>query len=96
MYIVSGTTGEYRQQSEWTVAAYTDETKAQAHADAALRWYQENNYFERYSREWDDSIKPKNPFDPFMSCDYTGTSWMVGWVEFRNDLPSEAAPMIAP
>lgn len=93
LYIVSGTTGEYSDRHDWTVAAYADEAKAQAHAEAAKRWYQATDYFERYQSEWDDAKNPKNPFDPFMSCDYTGTSWSVGCVELRDDLPSEAEPM---
>lgn len=91
LYIVTGTTGEHSDRREWTVAAYWDEATAQAHAVKAKEWYDEHRCLER---RYHDN-EPKNPFDPFMYVDYTGTDWTVVWVEFRDKLPSEQAPQLA-
>jgi hypothetical protein len=73
IWIVFGATGEYEDKHDWMVAAYFNEGDARAHADAALRFYHENNCFDRRY----DSATPKNPFDPGMGIDYTGTTWDV-------------------
>jgi len=83
VYIVHGTTGEYSDRWEWMVAAYTDEAKAVAHAEAAKKFYMERDLFRRRHR-YD---YPRNPFDPDMAIDYTGTDWIVQAVELRDDLP---------
>ena len=87
IYIVYGNTGEYSDRREWTVAAYADEAMAREHAELAMRWYQENDAFEQSRKESDWQQKNPNPYDPYMSIDYTGTDWTVGEVELRTELP---------
>lgn len=86
IYIVEGTTGEYSDRSEWPVAAYADESLAQQHAEAAKRWYEEHDCFERH---YDEIFQ--NPFDPFMHINYTGTDWTVYEVELRTELPESSS-----
>jgi hypothetical protein len=72
IYIVRGQTGEYSDQQEWIVCAYTDEQTAETHVVEAQA--EATNIFKEGDR-WNPR---KNPFDPFMRVDYTGTKY---WVE---------------
>ena len=91
IWIVFGETGEYDSHHEWSIAAYKTEELAQAHADAATKFYQDNNCLtDRYKWSYSRLDEFKNPFDPNMDIDYTGTSWGVYPVELRSALPKES------
>lgn len=79
IYIVEGNTGEYDDYRCWPVHAYADETKAKEHADNAQNWLTDYGP-ERWRKErWD--VAPKNPYDPNMYVDYTGTKYSVYSIE---------------
>ncbi len=93
IYIVYGNTGKYSNRSEWPVAAYMDQALARAHVERAAAWYASvggEPILGRYD------CKLKNPYDPNMSVDYTGTDWYVGQVELRTELPNTATQDTAP
>lgn len=77
IYIVSGTTGEYSDRSDWEVAAYYDKDQADLHAAKA----NEHAYKAR-----DYGAKMENPFDPNMEGDpFTGTKYAVSEMKlFRH------------
>lgn len=82
IYIVTGSTGEYSDRSEWTICAYLTEQMAQKHCELAKRWYEENDcYKKRYDIEFN------NPYDPYMCVYYTGTFWFIQKAFLRTELP---------
>ena len=91
IFVVVGTTGEYSDRSEWLVVAYWRESDARAHAEAAKKWYLENSA----DKHWTEMGHSRNPYDPGMRCDYTGTDWTVTEVPFREGVepfPVEEKP----
>ena len=80
VYLVIGETGEYDDHSEWVVRAYGSEELAQGHAAAAEAVAKE--IFKEYP--FPDCIvaNAKNPHDPKMQIDYTGTRYKVEKVEY--------------
>lgn len=90
LHVVQGTSGEYSDRREWIVCAYEDKAKAEAHAEAAKRWYQENDCHRlRHGKDF------SNPFDPGMQLDYTGTDWTVYEIPLLNRLPTIKRPLAA-
>jgi hypothetical protein len=87
VFVVVGNTGEYSDRTDWYVVAYRTEELAQAHVELAKKWYLENGGRELYKPSWGNRDKIKNPFDPNMQVDYTGTDWTVVEVELRDELP---------
>lgn len=51
IYVVIGCTGEYSDQREWPVCAYTNREMADKHADLAMEWAHKNE------QQFRDSIK---------------------------------------
>ena len=86
IWVVYGQTGEYSDHSEWTVAAYTTEEEANKHARLATEWYKAAGATE-LRRDYEG--KSKNPHDPFMRVDYTGTEWGVYPCILREAVPNE-------
>jgi hypothetical protein len=80
IFLVRGSTGEYSDRLEWIVAAYRDESRAKAHAEAARQWA-EKAVEECGDEPWKISQK-QNPHDPHMSVDYTGVIYGVQPVDF--------------
>lgn len=82
VYIVTGTTGEYSDRSEWLVAAYYTEGLAKKHVMDAEKWYLMNggdNMCDLFEGEL-----PENPFDPDMYISYTGASWFIQKAELKE------------
>ena len=76
IYVVVGTTGEYSDRIEWPVIAYHSEVEAEEHVKAASRWLEQNVVPNRpYRPRLPDGVK--NPYDPEMELDYTGTKWFI-------------------
>lgn len=86
IYVVYGSTGEYSDHTEWSVCYYWDKHRAENHAQLANSWLKENDVYGAAS--WharEAALKKKNPYDPNMSIDYTGTLYDVhelkeGWI----------------
>ena len=85
VYVVMGTTGEYSDRSEWSVAAYDDRKLADKHADEATKFAV--NAFKELRSKVADYNEPPNPWDEDMLCDYTGTDYYVLEVPFLTELP---------
>jgi len=82
IYIVSGSTGEYSDRSEWLVAAYTDRAVAQKHVDDSEEWFRVNiPQLGKWPHYGYEDREKKNPYDPKMSVDYTGAHWFLQEVE---------------
>jgi hypothetical protein len=81
LWLVTGSTGEYSDRSEWVVAAFATEAKAQRYAELA------QNEADRI-----DSLRPNrynsagmdNRFDRRMSMDYTGTRYRHEMVKLHR------------
>ena len=83
IYVVMGTTGEYSDRTEWTIAAYSDEEEAKKHVELAT----ERALIEEANSEingWD--YQPKNDYDTGMQIDYTGTGYYINEVELFVDV----------
>ena len=90
IYVVSGSTGEYSDRTDWMVRAYSSEEAAKAvvvEYDAAAKEIEarcrleedDPNYFDKYKR-WDEDFKWPHP-DPSFQMDYTGTYYSYGEIE---------------
>lgn len=94
VFIVSGTTGQWSDSYSWNVAAYYTRKPAEAHAAAARQKADEiQDAIEtaEAAEEGDyDFKRPENPYDPWMSMDYTGTWYGVEEVELRESFELEA------
>lgn len=75
-YAVMGSTGEYSDRSDWMVCAYTDESLARAHAERA-EYVARAIYVQIKATRGSFCDEKKNPHDPKMEMDYTGTSYTV-------------------
>jgi hypothetical protein len=87
IWVVYGTTGEYSDRSTWDIAAYPNEADAQAHADAATKFYCDERVFELRHK-----TKPINPYDKNADCDYTGTEWGIYPVELHEKFVTKEQP----
>lgn len=84
IYVVTGSTGEYSDRSEWLVYAFHTEEAAQAYVDLLGV---ERQKLPQRSWDWNDDQKIElamRAFDPRFSEDYTGTSWFVQAVELKD------------
>lgn len=79
LYVVTGTTGEYSDRSEWLVRAYLSETEAEAHAEKAGAKAAE--LFATRSNKYRSPPEGSNEHDPRMQMDYTGTTYFVQEVD---------------
>lgn len=85
IYVVYGSTGEYSDRGEWTVAAYSDEAHAKQHVEAATKRANEIEVLCGGARHFDPD-RYQNEYDKNMGMDYTGTSYYYGEVEFYGDV----------
>lgn len=91
IYVVSGSTGEYSDRTDWMVRAYADEEAAKAvvteysakakEVEARCRLEEDDpNYVDRYNTYAPD-FKWPHP-DPHFQMQYTGTEYGYCEVEF--------------
>ncbi|HZF98301.1 MAG TPA: hypothetical protein VEY92_08675 [Pseudoxanthomonas sp.] len=80
IYVVIGTTGEYSDCREWMVAAYMDKAMAEQHVTLASASAPKGDV------DWQD-YEAKNPYDPGMSVDYTGTQYYAVDVPLLSAIP---------
>ena len=95
IWVVFGSTGEYSDRSEWMVAGYTTKEAAEQHRDACRKWYDDNGGVELRHTYWRDNAQ-KNPLDPDMSVDYTGTAWDVFPLTLYDAVPKSLAQRAVP
>lgn len=85
-YVVRGTTGGYADRVSWSVVAYTSWERAKVHAlSAELRAYEiclEHAELLAHGRY--DVVEGKNEFDRNMKVGYTGASYYVDAVPFKE------------
>lgn len=90
IYIVSGSTGEYSDRTDWMVRAYASEDEAKRVVEEYSAKAKEvevrcdlpeddPNHFDK-SKRWRDDFKWPHP-DPDFQMDYTGTSYAYGEIE---------------
>lgn len=80
MYLVTGTTGEYSDRSEWTVCLFRTEEAAREYVDFLSRKRQELPSYYGFGCSWSEQQaieEAMRAFDPEFSEDYTGTRWFV-------------------
>ena len=79
IYIIMGCTGLFSDWNQWTVIAYTNQTDARKHADAATiaakRW-EDKDKEEDHSRKYELPFPEANPFDPGMIM-YDSTDYYI-------------------
>jgi hypothetical protein len=78
IHVVSGTTGEYSDRSEWVVCAYTSEADARAHIVKATEWVRA--WLSRTPHDY----RAKSPFDDDLSLSYVGATYFYTSVELRD------------
>ena len=83
-YVVMGTTGEYSSKTEWLAMAYLSEEKAKKHVTQASDWFRAN--VESGQIDILNEDKFKNPYDPDMQVDYTGTAWYYEECELNDEI----------
>ncbi len=89
IFIIFGTTGEYSDRSEWTVASYTDEDIAKGHVDAVeaealAKGLKYDNEKHCMAAERDNV---KLDLDPSIGhVDYTGVSYYYEKVMLYEDI----------
>lgn len=88
IWIVFGSTGEYSDYSEWTVAAYVSKELAEAHCAKCRRWYEDHGGQELRELIWQSNAE-KNPYDEQMRVAYPVTTWGVFSVTLRDTLPTQ-------
>lgn len=77
-YLVTGSTGEYSDRSEWPVGVWWTEAEAQAYVEFLGEQRQRLPRLKGYDWETGRTIeKAMRAFDPGFSEDYTGTVWFV-------------------
>lgn len=84
VYQISGTTGEYEDQQNWVVATYFDEDNARKHLKDIQDWYIANGG--KSICQLPMSKLKKNPYDPGMVVDYTGTRWSIEAIKIYNSI----------
>lgn len=85
IYVCIGSTGEYSDHEEWYVKAFASEDKCKAFVEAVSAEYRKivgvkDTY--HYSN-WDEN-RQRNPLDPDMKIDYTGTNYYMASVPFEE------------
>lgn len=80
IYLVIGETGEYDDHNEWVVHAYRSRELALEHAAAAEAVAKE--IFKEYPFPACIAANAKNPHDPKMQIDYTGSRYRVEEIEY--------------
>jgi len=94
VYMVWGSTGEYSDHCTWIVATFTSEQRANTFCERANAWLKEHKAHseqpEASRTYYDHTLPGKNPYDPKMEMDYTGTDYFVGWSRFNPPLPTKA------
>jgi hypothetical protein len=94
IYVVSGSTGEYSNRTDWMVRAYADENEAKSVVEEYDRIAKEievrcqldeddPQYINRYGR-YEDNWKWPHP-DPNFQMDYTGTGYGYGEIELIGE-----------
>jgi len=78
IWVVTGSSGEYSDRTEWNVCAYISEKHAQEHSANAQA--KANIFQTQYKNSW-EIPKGANEYDPYMGANYTGTSYTVNMVE---------------
>jgi len=83
VYVVTGSTGEWSDRSEWTVKAFTTEEAVKSFVDEATKIANEQflMVYPTDESEPDYDYDPVSALDPFFSMDYTGTSYSYSAVE---------------
>ena len=86
VHVVRGQTGEYADQVDWAVKAYTSWERAKVHAvSAELRAYELClAYADSMNAGQYKIVEGKNEFDPRMKVDYTGVEYCVDVVELED------------
>ena len=85
IYIVSGTSGEYSDHREWMVKAFTDEGRAKSLVLSATQAASEALILRSRDEDCDlYGVIYTNPFDPYMSMDYTGVRYYIDEVELET------------
>jgi hypothetical protein len=83
VYVVCGFTGEYSDQSSWTVAAFLTEGQAVAFCDRLNDWCKTHGlHRDAYRIDYEareEAREAGNPDDPHFRCDYTGTGCAAFW-----------------
>jgi hypothetical protein len=92
IYVVEGATGEYSDHREWPVRAFVSEKKAQEFVEKVSAEYRKlvNKYGDLSELRWkmlDNNIK--NPLDPRMETDYTGTNYSYFPIDLDETIPDE-------
>lgn len=84
-FVVHGSTGEYSDRYEWSVAVVPTEEDARRYV-AALQAQYQLIAPSMFQCRWDDEDKMKAimSLDPGFSCDYTGTRYFYGCVQFLS------------
>lgn len=94
VFVVTGSTGEYSDRSEWNVVAVNSREVAERYVLVLQRQYQSIPPDMKENR-WDheDDIKAIMSLDPHFEQDYTGSRWYVSEVTLLADaeLPAELA-----
>lgn len=78
IYVVEGSTGEYSDHCEWPVRAFVSEKKAKEFVERVSAEYRKlvNKYGNAREARFKMMEKDiKNPLDPNMQIDYTGTNY---------------------
>ena len=97
IFVVQGSTGEYSDRTEWNVAAYAAKEMAERHVLLVQQWLADEIKGRDYwSMNWDEreALTQRNPYDSHMSFDYSGTSYWVAEVDFRNTIPGDGSPVV--
>ncbi len=84
IYVVSGSTGEYSDRSEWPVKAFASKEKAEELVAAATA--RAKQIEATRPSKYGLPAKGLNEFDPEMWMDYTGTSYEMAEVEFDAEV----------
>ncbi len=82
IYVVGGGTGEYSDRTEWIVAAFTDKAMGQ---EMVLRC---EKFAPKEGMDYMAREKAKNPYDPNMRSDYTGTTYYLMEVPLLDAVPA--------
>jgi len=84
IWICVGSTGEYSDHIEWFVRAFTDEAKAQDFVGRVSAEYRKIREALGDAYYYGGGDQPKNPLDPNMQGDYTGTNYSLECVTLED------------
>lgn len=93
-WVIMGTTGEYSDRSEWSVAVVYSVKDAESYI-AALSKQQQSIPQEWRQNSWDyeAQIQERMTLDPYYSEDYTGTSYY--YAAAKSYQPAELINLLA-